>query len=74
VLGLFVPFLAGLVLSGGSSFAGFTAFVWAGLVRVFLFHHATWSVNSICPALRYSRRRNALAFSQNIRGHGADPA
>ena len=25
-----------------------TAFVWAGLVRVFLLHHATWSVNSIC--------------------------
>jgi stearoyl-CoA desaturase (delta-9 desaturase) len=22
--------------------------VWAGLVRVFLLHHATWSVNSIC--------------------------
>ena len=22
--------------------------MWAGLVRVFLLHHATWSVNSIC--------------------------
>jgi stearoyl-CoA desaturase (delta-9 desaturase) len=48
LLGLAIPFAAGLLLSGGSLFAGFTAFVWAGLVRVFLLHHATWSVNSIC--------------------------
>jgi stearoyl-CoA desaturase (Delta-9 desaturase) len=25
-----------------------TAFFWAGLVRVTLLHHVTWSVNSIC--------------------------
>ncbi|MCU1675861.1 MAG: Stearoyl-CoA 9-desaturase [Frankiales bacterium] len=25
-----------------------TAFLWGGLVRVFLLHHMTWSVNSIC--------------------------
>ena len=48
LLGLAIPFVAGFALSGGSLFAGFTAFVWAGLVRVFLLHHATWSVNSIC--------------------------
>jgi stearoyl-CoA desaturase (Delta-9 desaturase) len=39
---------------GGSLFAAFTAVVWAGLVRVFLLHHATWSVNSICHM--YGRR------------------
>jgi stearoyl-CoA desaturase (Delta-9 desaturase) len=22
--------------------------VWGGLVRIFLFHHMTWSVNSVC--------------------------
>jgi len=54
LLGLAIPFLAGFALSGGSLFAGFTAFVWAGLVRVFLLHHATWSVNSICHM--YGRR------------------
>jgi stearoyl-CoA desaturase (delta-9 desaturase) len=54
VLGLVIPFVAGFALSGGSLFAGFTAFVWAGLVRVFLLHHATWSVNSICHM--YGRR------------------
>lgn len=28
--------------------AGLTGLLWGGLVRIFLFHHATWSVNSIC--------------------------
>jgi stearoyl-CoA desaturase (delta-9 desaturase) len=42
-----LPFAAGWVLSG--SLAGaFTALVWAGIVRVALLHHATWSVNSVC--------------------------
>jgi stearoyl-CoA desaturase (delta-9 desaturase) len=26
----------------------FTAFFWAGLVRISLLHHVTWSINSIC--------------------------
>ena len=25
-----------------------TAFVWGSLVRIFLLHHVTWSINSIC--------------------------
>jgi stearoyl-CoA desaturase (delta-9 desaturase) len=48
LLGLAIPFGLGFALSGGNWVAGVTAFVWAGLVRVFLLHHATWSVNSIC--------------------------
>ncbi|MEA2136412.1 MAG: hypothetical protein QOC68_4321 [Solirubrobacteraceae bacterium] len=48
LLGLLIPALAGFILSGGEPVAALTAFVWAGLVRVFLLHHATWSVNSIC--------------------------
>jgi stearoyl-CoA desaturase (Delta-9 desaturase) len=43
-----VPFLLGLGLSGGSLTAGLSALLWAGLVRVFLVHHVTWSINSIC--------------------------
>ncbi|MCC5697674.1 fatty acid desaturase, partial [Klebsiella pneumoniae] len=31
-----------------SLWGAFTAFFWAGLVRVSLLHHITWSVNSIC--------------------------
>jgi stearoyl-CoA desaturase (delta-9 desaturase) len=27
---------------------GLEAFFWASLVRVFLLHHVTWSINSIC--------------------------
>ncbi|HWI21894.1 MAG TPA: fatty acid desaturase [Baekduia sp.] len=47
LLGLALPFLAGFII-GGSLTAGLTALVWGGLVRIFLQHHATWSVNSIC--------------------------
>jgi stearoyl-CoA desaturase (delta-9 desaturase) len=25
-----------------------TGFIWAGLIRVFLLHHVTWSINSVC--------------------------
>jgi stearoyl-CoA desaturase (Delta-9 desaturase) len=48
LVGLAVPFLAGLALSGWELSAGLTALVWGGLARIFLQHHATWSVNSIC--------------------------
>jgi stearoyl-CoA desaturase (delta-9 desaturase) len=47
-LGLAIPFLAGFALSGWSVTAGLTALLWGGLVRIFLQHHATWSVNSVC--------------------------
>ncbi|MGZ6695467.1 MAG: acyl-CoA desaturase [Solirubrobacteraceae bacterium] len=48
LLGLAIPFAAGVALSGGSLAAGLTALLWGGLVRVFVLHHATWSVNSVC--------------------------
>ena len=35
-------------LATWSVWGGVTAFFWAGLVRVALLHHVTWSVNSIC--------------------------
>jgi len=38
--------LGGLI--GGTWWAALTAFLWAGLARVSLQHHVTWSVNSIC--------------------------
>jgi stearoyl-CoA desaturase (delta-9 desaturase) len=47
LLGLAIPFAAGYVL-GGSLTAALTALLWGGLARIFLQHHATWSVNSIC--------------------------
>ncbi|MQA25740.1 MAG: acyl-CoA desaturase [Micromonosporaceae bacterium] len=44
---LFTPALIGGLVTG--SFAGaLTGFFWAGLVRMALLHHVTWSVNSVC--------------------------
>ncbi|MGH2960510.1 MAG: acyl-CoA desaturase, partial [Solirubrobacterales bacterium] len=48
LLGLAIPFALGFLLGGFTLYAGFTAMIWGGFVRIFLQHHATWSVNSIC--------------------------
>jgi stearoyl-CoA desaturase (delta-9 desaturase) len=46
---LFPAMLGGLITW---SWAGaLSAFFWATLVRVFLLHHVTWSINSICHAI-----------------------
>lgn len=42
-----LPFVAGWLLTR-SLLGAFTAFLWAGVVRMALLHHATWSVNSVC--------------------------
>ncbi len=47
VLGLGLPFVIAWAITGSVD-RGLEAFVWAGLVRVFVFDHVTWSVNSIC--------------------------
>lgn len=47
VVGLVLPALLGgvITLSWSGALLGF---IWGGLVRIFLVHHVTWSVNSIC--------------------------
>jgi stearoyl-CoA desaturase (delta-9 desaturase) len=52
-LGLGVPALLGGLLTWSWKGA-LLAFIWAGLVRIFLVHHTTWSINSICHI--YGRR------------------
>ena len=47
VVSLALPFAIGSLLSL-SLVGGLTAFIWAGLIRMALLHHVTWSVNSIC--------------------------
>jgi len=47
VLSLFGPALVGGLVTW-SWWGAFTAFFWAGLVRVAVLHHVTWSINSIC--------------------------
>jgi stearoyl-CoA desaturase (delta-9 desaturase) len=44
---LAVPFGVGYALSG-TLVGALTALLWAGLVRMALLHHMTWSVNSLC--------------------------
>ncbi|MGI8595208.1 MAG: acyl-CoA desaturase [Solirubrobacteraceae bacterium] len=50
LVSLAVPALAGYALTGTLAGAA-TAFLWGGLVRIFLVHHVTWSINSICHFL-----------------------
>jgi stearoyl-CoA desaturase (delta-9 desaturase) len=54
--GLAIPFALGYVL-GGTLTAALTALLWGGLVRIFLLHHVTWSINSVCHF--FGRRRFA---------------
>jgi stearoyl-CoA desaturase (Delta-9 desaturase) len=46
-LGLAIPFTLGWIIGGGLGTA-LTALLWGGFVRVFLLHHVTWSINSVC--------------------------
>jgi stearoyl-CoA desaturase (Delta-9 desaturase) len=54
VVGMLVPFAVGYAI-GGTLVAGLTGLLWGGAVRVFLVHHVTYSVNSVCHV--FGRRR-----------------
>jgi stearoyl-CoA desaturase (Delta-9 desaturase) len=47
-LSLALPALAGFALHGWTLEGAIRGLVWGGLVRIFLVHHVTWSVNSVC--------------------------
>jgi stearoyl-CoA desaturase (delta-9 desaturase) len=47
LVGLAVPFGLGVALTGSLA-GGLTGLLWGGAVRVFLLHHATFSINSLC--------------------------
>lgn len=55
LLSLLVPTVAGFVLDGFTIGGAVRGYIWGGLVRIFLVHHVTWSVNSICHY--FGRRR-----------------
>src|SRR2546423_3595219 len=48
VLGIAFPFGLGVALTG-SVIGGLTGMLWGGAVRIFVLHHATFSINSLCP-------------------------
>src|SRR4051794_31577057 len=52
---LLLPTLAGFVLHGFTLEGALRGLVWGGLVRAFMLHHVTWSINSICHY--FGRRR-----------------
>ncbi|GAA0902046.1 acyl-CoA desaturase [Pseudonocardia zijingensis] len=84
ILTLLVPAALGALLSW-SWWGALTAFFWAGLVRVGLLHHVTWSINSIChmigdqPFAARDHSRNVwplavLSFGESWHNlHHADP-
>ncbi|CAM5389916.1 Acyl-CoA desaturase OS=Streptomyces alboniger OX=132473 GN=CP975_14395 PE=4 SV=1 [Streptomyces alboniger] len=86
LLTLALPFGLGWAI-GGSLTYGVTALLWAGLVRIALLHHVTWSVNSLCHLIgdrpfrtrRHDRATNLwplalLSFGESWHNlHHADP-
>lgn len=46
-VGLIFPSIAGWLLIGGWNGA-LLGLLWGGLARIFLVHHVTWSINSVC--------------------------
>lgn len=75
LLGVMVPTaIAGLIsMSWTGALLGF---IWGGLARIFLVHHVTWSVNSVChlwgtrPFRSNDQSRNNLLFGVLALGEG----
>ena len=85
VASLAAPFFIGWTITGAIGGA-LTALLWAGLARMMLLHHVTWSVNSIChmfgdqPATQKDHSTNfaplaLLSFGESWHNfHHAHPA
>jgi stearoyl-CoA desaturase (delta-9 desaturase) len=75
VVGLLLPTVLGGLLTWSWTGA-LLGLVWGGLVRVFLVHHVTWSVNSIChlwggrPYQTGDHSRNNFVFGVLAMGEG----
>jgi stearoyl-CoA desaturase (Delta-9 desaturase) len=48
LVSLVLPTLAGFAIHGWTLEGAIRGLIWGGLVRIFLVHHVTWSVNSVC--------------------------
>lgn len=74
-LGLAIPAVLGGLLTG--TWTGvWTGLIWGGLVRIFLVHHVTWSINSAChmwgrqPYQSGDQSRNNWVFGYLAMGEG----
>jgi stearoyl-CoA desaturase (delta-9 desaturase) len=74
-VGLLIPAILGGVFT--MSWTGaFLGFLWGGLARVFLVHHVTWSINSVChiwgsrPYDSDDESRNNFVFGVLALGEG----
>jgi stearoyl-CoA desaturase (Delta-9 desaturase) len=65
LLSLLIPTVAGFVLHGFTLGGALQGYIWGGLVRIFLVHHVTWSVNSVCHYFG-SRRFEIEDHSTNV--------
>ncbi len=74
-LGLLIPAVLGGLLTGAWS-GVWTGLIWGGLIRIFLVHHVTWSVNSAChlwglrPYRSNDESRNNAVFGVLAMGEG----
>jgi stearoyl-CoA desaturase (delta-9 desaturase) len=74
-LGLLVPAVLGGLLTNTWR-GGLLGFIWGGLARVFLVHHVTWSINSVChlwgrqPFRSRDQSRNNVLFGLLGLGEG----
>ena len=73
--GLLLPAILGWLLTW--SWTGvLLGFIWGGLTRVFLVHHVTWSINSVChlwgtrPFKSHDESRNNVVFGVIGLGEG----
>ena len=64
VLGIAIPAAIGLAITG-TWWGAFEAALWGGAVRVFLGHHVTWSINSVCHFFG-TRRFDVEDHSTNV--------
>jgi stearoyl-CoA desaturase (delta-9 desaturase) len=65
LVSVLLPTVAGFILHGFTLGGALRGFIWGGLVRIFLVHHVTWSVNSICHFFG-SRRFDTKDRSTNV--------
>ncbi len=75
LIGLIIPTALAGVLTGTWTGAAL-GFIWGGLARIFLVHHVTWSINSVChiwgtqPFRTHDHSRNNALFGILAFGEG----